>query len=199
MSDLPKWAQGDDGEGASGGDLEDKLVDESGQSKPTPAPAPESDSGGDAPPAAPQESPLASRALCFFRFLCVITVVLALVVIGTNCYIIYKRYDEIKARGILLRVYGILFCVFIVFAELEWTRFTKYFGFLKYWPARGLFYVFVALITWDQSGSTESSSYGTYEDVVAFMMMAVGGIYFLLGLACMRTVKEAEAARMAEA
>lgn len=96
MSDLPKWAQGDDGEGASGGDLEDKLVDESGQSKPTPAPAPESDSGGDAPPAAPQESPLASRALCFFRFLCVITVVLALVVIGTNCYIIYKRYDEIK-------------------------------------------------------------------------------------------------------
>lgn len=52
----------------------------------------------------------------------------------------------------MLRVYGILFCVFIVFAELEWTRFTKYFGFLKYWPARGLFYVFVALITWDQVG-----------------------------------------------
>lgn len=56
------------------------------------------------------------------------------------------------ARGILLRVYGILFCVFIIFAEMEWNRFSKYFGFLKYWPARGLFYVFVALITWDQVG-----------------------------------------------
>lgn len=196
MSDLPKWAQGEGDETATG-NLEDKLVDESGESKPAPAPAPESDAE-DARPA-PQESPLASRALCFFRCLSVLTVILALVVIGTNCYIIYKRYDEIKARGILLRIYGILFCVFIVFAEMEWNRFTKFFGFLKYWPARGLFYVFVALITWDQSGSTDSSSYGTYEDVVAFLMMAVGGLYFLLGLACMRTVKEAEAARMAEA
>ena len=37
---------------------------------------------------------------------------------------------------------------------MEWNRFSKYFGFLKYWPARGLFYVFVALITWDQVGAS---------------------------------------------
>lgn len=54
------------------------------------------------------------------------------------------------ARGILLRVYGILFCFFVILAEVEWGKFMKYFGFLKYWPARGLFYVFVGLITWDQ-------------------------------------------------
>lgn len=33
---------------------------------------------------------------------------------------------------------------------MEWAKFTKFFGFLKYWPARGLFYIFVGLITWDQ-------------------------------------------------
>lgn len=56
----------------------------------------------------------------------------------------------LAARGILLRVYGILFSIFVIFAELEWSKFTKFFGFLKYWPARGLFYIFVGLITWDQ-------------------------------------------------
>ena len=89
MSDLPKWAQGE-GDAAAADDLEDKLVDESGESKPTPPAGSDSDAG-DAPPPAPQESPLASRTLCFFRFLSVLTVILALVVIGTNCYIIYKR------------------------------------------------------------------------------------------------------------
>lgn len=54
------------------------------------------------------------------------------------------------ARGVLLRVYGIVFSVFVIFAEMEWSKFTKFFGFLKYWPARGLFYIFVGLITWDQ-------------------------------------------------
>ena len=95
MSDLPKWAQGE-GDEAAAGDLEDKLVDESGESKPTPSADPASDAE-DARPA-PQESPLASRALCFFRCLSVLTVILALVVIGTNCYIIYKRYNEIKGE-----------------------------------------------------------------------------------------------------
>lgn len=38
----------------------------------------------------------------------------------------------------------------MIFAELEWGYFIKFFGFLKYWPARGVFYVFVGLITWDE-------------------------------------------------
>lgn len=31
-----------------------------------------------------------------------------------------------------------------------------------------------------QTDSTAASSYGTYEDIVSFLMMGVGGIYFLL-------------------
>lgn len=108
MSDLPKWAQGD-GEGTSGGStggggLEDKLVDEEAGA---PAAAPAA-----APPASDpanetvEDSGLASRALCFFKFLAILTVLLALVVIGTNCYIIYKQADKIKGESrtlVLLR------------------------------------------------------------------------------------------------
>ncbi|CAB1102351.1 unnamed protein product [Ectocarpus sp. CCAP 1310/34] len=200
MSDLPNWAKGEGEEPKA--DLADKLVDEAAGVKPEEsadaAAAAATDPAAAGSNHAHEDSGLASRALCFFRFLAVLTVVLALVVIGTNCYIIYDKYTEIKARGILLRVYGILFSIFIIFAELEWSKFTKFFGFLKYWPARGLFYIFVGLITWDQTDATSSSSYGTYEDIVSFLMMSVGGIYFLLGLACMRTVKEAERARLAD-
>ncbi|CAM9314044.1 unnamed protein product [Scytosiphon promiscuus] len=199
MSDLPGWAKGE-GEAPTEPTLADKLVDEAAGVKPeeTAGTAPADTAGSTAGSDTPEDSGLASRALCFFRFLAVLTVLLALIVIGTNCYIIYDKYSEIKARGVLLRVYGILFSIFIIFAELEWAKFTKFFGFLKYWPARGLFYIFVGLITWDQTDSTSSSSYGTYEDIVSFLMMGVGGIYFLLGLACMRTVKEAERARLAD-
>lgn len=65
----------------------------------------------------------------------------------SNARLILRRN---LARGILLRVYGIFFSIFIILGEMEWAKFTKFFGFLKYWPARGLFYMFVGLITWDQ-------------------------------------------------
>eukprot|EP00903_Cladosiphon_okamuranus_P020289 g18619.t1 len=198
MSDLPGWAKGE-GEAAAPS-LGDKLVDEAANVKPeesAAAAAAAEASGGDSEHGRDDDRPT-SHVLCFFRFLSVLTILLAFVVIGTNCYIIYDQYAVIKARGILLRVYGVVFSIFIILGELEWSRFTKFFGFLKYWPARGLFYIFVGLITWDQTDTTSTSSYGTYEDIVAFLMFAVGGIYFLLGLACMRTVKEAERARLAD-
>lgn len=102
MSDLPGWAKGD-GEPAPTGDLADKLVDEAAGVKPAEsadaaaaaAAAEASASGSDRPH---EDSGLASRALCFFRFLAILTVLLALVVIGTNCYIIYDKYDEIKGE-----------------------------------------------------------------------------------------------------
>lgn len=97
MSDLPKWARTDEVEAGSAGDLGDKLVDEAvGEDSKPAVPAPE-------PEAAPshdeaEESGLASRALCFFRMLAILTVVLALVVIGTNCYIIYDKFEELKGE-----------------------------------------------------------------------------------------------------
>lgn len=99
MSDLPGWAK-TEGEAPSA-DLADKLVDEAAGVKPEEgadveaADAAGSTAGSERPP---EDSGLASRALCFFRFLAILTIVLALIVIGTNCYIIYDKYDEIKGE-----------------------------------------------------------------------------------------------------
>lgn len=98
MSDLPGWAKGE-GEAAAPS-LGDKLVDESANVKPEEggaAAAAAETSGGDSDHGNDDESP-ASRVLCFFRLLAVLTVLLAFVVIGTNCYIIYDKYDEIKGE-----------------------------------------------------------------------------------------------------
>lgn len=99
MSDLPGWAKGD-GEPAPSGDLADKLVDEAAGVKPeeSAAAAAAADASSSGSDHAREDSGLASRALCFFRFLAVLTVLLAFVVIGTNCYIIYDKYDEIKGE-----------------------------------------------------------------------------------------------------
>lgn len=98
MSDLPGWAKGE-GEAAAPS-LGDKLVDEAANVKPeesAAAAAAAEASGGDSDHGRDDDRP-ASRVLCFFRFLAVLTVLLAFVVIGTNCYIIYDKYDEIKGE-----------------------------------------------------------------------------------------------------
>lgn len=99
MADLPKWATNEEAAAAGEGDLADKLVDEAvggGEDKPD---VPEDGVPEHAPP---PESGLASRALCFFRFLAVLTVLLALAVIGTNCYIIYDKFKDLKGELLLV-------------------------------------------------------------------------------------------------
>ena len=91
MADLPQWAKGDE-EGATNKDLEDKLVEE-GTSKPDASEAPET---GPEEPA--DDGRGMSKVLCFFRFLAALTVIMALVVIGTNIYIIYENYSDIQGE-----------------------------------------------------------------------------------------------------
>lgn len=102
MSDLPGWAKGD-GEAATPS-LGDKLVDEAANVKPAEtaesAAAAAEASGADSDHGGAEDRP-ASRVLCFFRLLACLTVLLAFVVIGTNCYIIYDKYDEIKGERLM--------------------------------------------------------------------------------------------------
>eukprot|EP00611_Tribonema_gayanum_P009492 TRINITY_DN19297_c0_g1_i1.p3 TRINITY_DN19297_c0_g1~~TRINITY_DN19297_c0_g1_i1.p3 ORF type:complete len:102 (+),score=33.11 TRINITY_DN19297_c0_g1_i1:583-888(+) len=91
----------------------------------------------------------------------------------------------------MLRGYAILFAAMIILTEIEWRGFMRLFGFLENWVARGLTYAFVGLITWDQ-GSDYGTVFGAINQTVAFMMIGAGAFYALLGMACMKTVKEAE-------
>lgn len=98
MSDLPGWAKGE-GEAAAPS-LGDKLVDEAAGVKPEES-ASAAAAAADTSVAGSEhghEEKGPSHVLCFFRFLQVLTVLLALVVIGTNCYIIYDQYAKIKGE-----------------------------------------------------------------------------------------------------
>lgn len=97
MADLPKWARTEEAAGG-GGELGDKLVDEeTGEDKPD-APVPAAEEGSVHSEHQEMDSGLASRALCFFRTLSILTGLLALVVIGTNGYIIYDRFGDLKGE-----------------------------------------------------------------------------------------------------
>lgn len=89
MSDLPQWAKGDE-EGGGNTDLEDKLVDEAKPDEPESATVEvEADE-------VPDRIDSGSRVLFFFRFVAALTVIMALVLIATNCYIIYKSYEDLQ-------------------------------------------------------------------------------------------------------
>lgn len=89
MSDLPQWAKGDE-EGGGNTDLEDKLVDEAKHDEP------ESSTVEVEADEVPGRIDSGSRVLFFFRFVAALTVIMALVLIATNCYIIYKSYDDLQ-------------------------------------------------------------------------------------------------------
>jgi hypothetical protein len=44
---------------------------------------------------------------------------------------------------VILRIYNIVFAVFIIMAELQWKIFTKRFKFMKVWTIKGAFQIFV--------------------------------------------------------
>lgn len=100
MSDLPQWAKGDE-EGGGNTDLEDKLVDEA---KPD---EPESSTVEVEVDEVPERIDSGSRVLFFFRFVAALTVIMALVLIATNCYIIYESYDELQGDDLLKRIASI--------------------------------------------------------------------------------------------
>jgi hypothetical protein len=134
-----------------------------------------------------------SKTLCFFKLLTVFTILLSLFVVAANVLTVYNdsKHHTLDARSVLLRSYAVIFCAMIVLTELEWVGFLKLFAFLDNWIARGLAYTFVGLITWDQS-SDYGTVFGAINQTVAFMMVGAGCLYALLGMACMKTVKEAE-------
>ncbi|CAM9707287.1 unnamed protein product, partial [Choristocarpus tenellus] len=150
MADEPSWVK-EEGEIGGGSDLGEKLVPEGdtiGIDPTSPQPMPVTPRPVSSAQSAKDDDRGLSKTLCFFRFITILTILLALVVLGANGYIIYVDFDELGVRGVVIRSYNIFFCVFVVFSELEWRRFTKHFGFLENWMARGLAYVFVGLISW---------------------------------------------------
>mmetsp|Transcript_17515 Transcript_17515/g.28719 ORF Transcript_17515/g.28719 Transcript_17515/m.28719 type:complete len:201 (+) Transcript_17515:2-604(+) len=116
------------------------------------------------------------------------TLTAATVVVANIYYFIYKwGTPDLNVKSFSLRLYAIIFCVLVAFAEFEWRGFFHFFGFLENWITRGLFYIFVSLLT--LSASDEDAS-DAFFNVAGYIMFAAGALYAFMGLACLKTIKE---------
>ncbi len=112
-----------------------------------------------------------------------------------NCYTVYRSFkidDDLEVQEDVIRVFGVVLSVLVIMAELEIKAFMRYFAFMHSWMARGLAYAFIGVLSYNAKVKFEPG-YGAFNASCACMMVAVGVLYFLLGLSCMKTVKEVEA------
>jgi hypothetical protein len=95
----------------------------------------------------------------------------------------------------ILHIYMLAFCVVMVLTELEWAQFLVGSGLLQNWISRGVTYSFVGVIgisenrvmSLDEDGGIPKAA-AVYIEVVAYLMVAVGVIYFGLGAFCCQIV-----------
>lgn len=97
----------------------------------------------------------------------------------------------------VLRLYMIGFCVVMILNEMEWISFIYQSPLLSNWVSRGVMYSFVGTIgisqyTMETVEGTYSQGFShaalIYIQVVAWGMVGIGVIYFLMGVFCCQLV-----------
>jgi hypothetical protein len=90
----------------------------------------------------------------------------------------------------VLRVYVIFLCILVVLNELEWTKYTKDSTLLKLWITRGFIYAFVGVLGLEENETSKTKGGSdialSYIAIVAWMMVAAGCLYTILGLLCLQ-------------
>lgn len=94
----------------------------------------------------------------------------------------------------VLRLYVIIICVLAILIELEWTKFARESFVLKFWVTRGLFYIFIGVLGLEQNDTLHAKNSDSmnfnlsmhYVTVAAWIMVAVGILYSLLGACCLQ-------------
>ena len=105
-----------------------------------------------------------------------------------------------KVLATLSSFFYIVFCLFIVAAELEVERFLMHFGFMHAWPGRGLVQLFVAVDFLNAKEETQlhsinlsedlQSTVNTITEVIGFTFVAIAVLYILMGVTCLRPLAD---------
>jgi len=106
------------------------------------------------------------------------------------------RADAHGVRTYALRAYAALFGLLVAIGELERPRcLLTYVQFLHSWPAKGLFVVFVGLLTLENEDSASSKTSTVAQTATAYVTMLLGAGYVIVGVLCLplRTSYGAEA------
>mmetsp|Transcript_12655 Transcript_12655/g.17960 ORF Transcript_12655/g.17960 Transcript_12655/m.17960 type:complete len:235 (+) Transcript_12655:2897-3601(+) len=108
-------------------------------------------------------------------------------------------FDAVGPIQYVLRIYVILLCCLTILNELEWTNLTLSSALLKIWISRGLIYGFVGVLGLEENDvsphTKNMSMVGrtaalNYIKVVAWMMVACGILYTVMGILCLQIVSD---------
>ena len=132
----------------------------------------------------------------FFRFVKFITVVSSLMLFIGQCVAIF--YGRASRVQIVLKLYVMAFCCIIIMNEMEWTRLATDSRLLTNWMGRGFSYSFVGLVSVEENDvmvkfmnvGLANKTQMMFIEAVGYMMVAVGVIYFALGVSCCKSVSD---------
>jgi hypothetical protein len=123
--------------------------------------------------------------LCWFRLFHTLSGFVGVATAGANGFVI-ATIDSITMdyRDIIMRSYAVLFCIVIVFVEIDWRCMMRRFRILDLWFFRGLFYFLVGFMT-VQGDKTFTQP----QDIVGLVQIGVGALYVLMGVLCIKSIK----------
>lgn len=144
-------------------------------------------------------NPTSSKRSCahrFFRFVKFLAVVSSLMLFVGQCVAIF--YGRASRVQVVLKLYVMAFCILIIMTEMEWTRLATESKLLVNWMGRGFSYSFVGLVSVEENDvmvrfinvSLAGKTQLMFIEAVAYMMVGVGVIYFILGLSCCKSVSD---------
>ncbi|CAM9360624.1 unnamed protein product [Choristocarpus tenellus] len=195
---IPKWArdpssettalQGNGGSSAGGGhgaiNGYDELEDSEG----------EYDSEYSDEEGGRYAGPLQVRRGCLLNTFVVVNAVTVLVAMGVGAaqVLVLVNNTTLSPVAIAIRCYNVLFCFAIIFAELEWTQTVRELSILHSWMPRGTIYSFVGLLTLEEENEKglDEGSASMYVTVIGWIMVAIGVLYFLMGLCCVKRLRD---------
>ena len=126
--------------------------------------------------------------LSIFSILSAIGIIIAQ--IGTLSY--DGRSLTSMPQTVAIRAYGVLFASIIIFTELRWTKMINESTFLQNWVTRGLFYVFVGLLTLEQNQekAVQPNWIVLYVEVIGLILNTIGILYTFMGIMCLKRIKD---------
>lgn len=175
---LPSWARGLE-------DISDQPAGSEGD--PSDSDGGDSDLGGDDGGCCVEC--FGEPALITFKGVAVLTVAAALASVGCHGWMVFTA--DVHFKEATLRFCGVLFAMVVVLAELEVKRLISEIDVLESWFARGLFYVNAGALQLHLNGTLAATKMAEAERAVAVAMLGCGMLYCLMGMCCLKHLKEA--------
>lgn len=123
-----------------------------------------------------------------FRMLKFLTMVTAFLLLTAQ--IVTLTYLTSSSVEVLIKLFLISFCVLIVLNELEKWKNLRESKLFKFFVTKGYFYVFIGVISVEENEvgmsliDFEENTASLFVETVSYMMVAIGGVYILLGMFC---------------